>query len=141
MATKVRNDRVPAPSDRYLELIHAFPLRPIRSEAELEQATTVVEALAVKPDRDPDEEAYLDVLTDLIRRYEDVRHAIERTTSGAGLLAALLEESGITPYRLAAETGIGVSTLSEILNGKSGISPRVRKKLATHFRLKESAFL
>ena len=36
--------------DRYLELIHRFPLRPIRSDAELDRAIEVIDSLVDRDD-------------------------------------------------------------------------------------------
>ena len=41
--------KISAASDRYLQLIREFPLRPLRSKADLERATVMLDALS-----DPD---------------------------------------------------------------------------------------
>src|SRR4029077_9477035 len=71
-----RNSRRPAPPPAsYLALIRRFPLRPIASEAELDRATAVMNSLLDR-DLDPAEDDYLDVLSDLVERYEDQHHPI-----------------------------------------------------------------
>ena len=61
--------RVPFPA--YLKLIRRFPLRPIRSDADLDRAIAMVDALAARiKDLTPDERDYLDVLADLVEKYE-----------------------------------------------------------------------
>src|SRR6266852_4255787 len=67
--------RGPALIPTYLVLIRRFPLRPIQSEAELDHATAVMNSLLDR-DLDPAEDDYLDVLSDLIERYEDKYHPI-----------------------------------------------------------------
>jgi HTH-type transcriptional regulator/antitoxin HigA len=126
---------------RYLDLIHRFALRPIHDDDELEQASAMADALVIRSDLSKAEEDYLAVLSTLIERYEAEHHPMSDATTPAEFLRDLLEVSGMTSYRLAAETGIGVSTLSEILSGKSGVSPRVRKILAAHFHVEEAAFI
>lgn len=126
---------------RYLDLIHTFALRPIHDDDELERASALAATLAVRPGLSEAEEDYLEILATIIERYEAEHHPMSTATTPAEFLRDVLEESGTTPYRLAAETGIGVSTLSEILSGKSGVSPRVRKILAAHFHVDESAFI
>ena len=48
--------------DNYLALVRAFPLRPIRSEAELDRAIAVIDSLIAREDLDLEQEDYLDVL-------------------------------------------------------------------------------
>ena len=48
--------------DNYLALVRAFPLRPIRSEAELDRAIAVIDSLIARDDLDLEQEDYLDVL-------------------------------------------------------------------------------
>ena len=50
--------------DRYFELITRFPLRPIRSDDELERAIAVVNPLIDQPELSADEDAYLEVRED-----------------------------------------------------------------------------
>lgn len=143
MATKTKNRPTPArgSSPRYLALVREVPLLPIKSEAELDRAIAMTHKLAPRQDLTPDEDGYLRVLAGLIGAYEDERHAIEVHSTPAEKLRRLMESAGTTAYQLAKETGISNSTLSEILSGKVGISPRVRKALAERFKMKESAFI
>lgn len=126
--------------NRYLQLIEQFPLRPIRSDSDLAKATAVVGHLAVSPRLTRDERDYLDVLSDLIERYEDEHHRIE-PRSGPGLLAFLLKENGLSAAQLARETGIAKSTLSAILNGRRVLSLAHVIAFCRRFRLEPSAFL
>lgn len=62
-------DRTPS---EYWELVHAFPLVPIRDEDHLTEALAVAERLFARGDALSEaEEAYLDVLSGIIERYED----------------------------------------------------------------------
>ncbi len=126
--------------DRYLQLIEAFPLRPIRSERDLAKATVVAGRLAVSVRLSRDERDYLDVLSDLIERYENEHHQIE-PRSGPELLAFLLEENGLSQSQLARETGIPKSTLSAVLKGRRDLSLARVATLCRRFRLEPTAFL
>ena len=64
-----------------------------------------------------DEEGYLDVLSDLVEKYEDQRYPIE-PVSGLDALRHLVESSGKTRATVAAEAGLPESTLSEVLLGR-----------------------
>ena len=60
----------------YLALIRRFPLRTLASEADLDRATAVMNSLLDRDDLDPAEDDYLDVLSDLVERYEDKHHPL-----------------------------------------------------------------
>ena len=58
----------------YLELILEFPLRPIRSDAELDRAVKMIDSLVDKDKLSAGEQDYLDVLSDLVEKYEAEEH-------------------------------------------------------------------
>jgi HTH-type transcriptional regulator/antitoxin HigA len=74
----------------YLALVRKFPLRPIRSEKQLDHAIAVMDSLLDMPRRGRAAEDYLDVLGDLVKRYEDQAHPIEDVCE-ADTLEHLLE--------------------------------------------------
>ena len=61
--TKTRNRTA---LDGYLELVRAFPLRPIRIDKELDRAIAVIDALLDRGRLTAAEGDYLDVLGDLV---------------------------------------------------------------------------
>jgi HTH-type transcriptional regulator/antitoxin HigA len=101
----------------YLKLVRDFPLRPLRSDAELDGAIQVINSLLDRDDLDPGEQDYLDVLSDLVERYEDEHYPIA-DVPGHEMLAYLMEQKQVTQSEVSSATGIAVSTLSEILKGK-----------------------
>jgi len=123
-----------------MELIERFSLRPIRSERELRNATRIANELAVESKLSRDERDYLDVLSDLIEKYEEENCWIE-PTGGPKLLAFLLEENGISQAQLARETGIAKSTISAVLKGKRELGLSHIHALCRRFKLEPSAFL
>ena len=125
---------------RYLQLIEEYPLRPIRSESDLAKAAAVAGRVAVSARLTRDERDYLEVLSDLIERYEDEHHRIE-PRSGPGLLALLLKENGLSEAQLARETGIAKSTLSAILNGRRALTLAHVSAFCRRFRLEPGAFI
>ena len=58
-------------SDRYFDLVREFPLRPLRSDRELDRAIAVIDRLLARGKLASDEADYLDVLSDLVEKYED----------------------------------------------------------------------
>jgi HTH-type transcriptional regulator/antitoxin HigA len=140
MAGRRTQTRSARASDHYLALVRRFPLRPIRSEAELDAALAVIDALTEREDLDPGEADYLDVLSDLVERYEDQAHPI-RAASDAELLAFLIDQRGVKQVQVARATGIAESTLSEVLRGKRQLTRGQIAKLAGYFRVEPRVFL
>src|SRR6266480_4428048 len=93
---------------RYLELVKAFPLRPLRSERELHRAIRVIDDLLNRPALQASERDYLEVLSGLVEQYEENRHPIT-PASDADLLAHLIEARGATQAVVAKGTNISES--------------------------------
>jgi HTH-type transcriptional regulator/antitoxin HigA len=128
------NDR-----DPYFELIRRLPLRPIRSDDELDRAIAVVDELVTRDDLSPGERDYLDVLSDLIHKYETAEHPIPPATD-AEVLRFLMDSRGLTQSQLAAEVEIPVSVVSEVLSSKRGLSRNNIGILARHFNVSPAVF-
>jgi HTH-type transcriptional regulator / antitoxin HigA len=67
--------------DRYLELVRRFPLRPLRTGADLDAAVAVIDALVDRPRLSSPERDYLDVLSDLIERMRPMRSRCGRSAT------------------------------------------------------------
>ena len=117
-----------AVSERYLKLIKGFPLRPLRSDEDLDAATQVANRLATRDALDDDEQDYLDVLSGLIEAYEDDHYPIP-AVSGVDLLRFLIESRGVTQSEVARETGLAVSTINEILSGKRRVGTQASRSV------------
>jgi HTH-type transcriptional regulator / antitoxin HigA len=127
-------------SDRYFDLVHAFPLRPIRTDAELDQAIAMIDSLIDREPLEPDEQDYLDVLADQVEKYESERHPLP-SVSEADMLRHLIEARDITQLKLATDTGIAESTISHILSGKRGMSRKHIEVLAGYFKVSPTVFI
>ena len=125
--------------DNYLELVRAFPLRPIRSEAELDRAIEVIDSLVVRDDLDSGQEDYLDVLGDLVHKYEAEHYPI-KAVSDRDIVRFLLESNGMDQAELARLSGIAESTVSEILAGKRTLCRRHIAGLSRGFRVSPAVF-
>ena len=125
--------------DRYLDLIHQFPLRPLGSDAELDAAVQVVDELIDRDDLTQPEQDYLDVLSDLVEAYEDKTIVID-PVDDAGLLRLLIEGKTVTQAQLAKSVGIAESTISAVLSGKRKLNRSQIVKLARYFRVEPGAF-
>ena len=127
-------------SGRYLSLVAEVPLRPIRSEAELDRAIAMIDRLTDLDDLTLDESDYRSVLGDLVAAYES-EHDPEPPTTPAEMLRFLIESKGVVQARVAADTGIAESTISEILAGKRKISQTVMRSRAAYFRVEPAVFV
>ena len=123
----------------YLALIERFPLRPIRSERELKRAAKVVDGLLDRK-RSKEEDSYLNVLSLLIEQYEDERHSIE-PVSAKDILAYSIEASGKPARTIALESGVQISTMSELLSGNREINLNHIRKLAPYFGVEPGMFI
>ena len=125
--------------DRYLELIRRFPLRPLRSDADLDAAVAVVDGLIDGDDLTNAERDYLDVLSDLVESYEDAAVPM-RVVDDAEMLRFLIENRSITQSELARQSRIAESTLSEVQSGKRNLTRTQIGKLARFFQVEPGVF-
>lgn len=128
--------------DRYFELVRKFPLKSLQSEEELDRAIAVVNQLVDRgfENLSPGEEAYLDVLSDLVEKYEDEHHPIPEA-SPTGMIQFFMEDRQLSQRAVALGSGIAVSTMSEILAGRRQMNLEHMRKLATFFQVSVSLFL
>ena len=136
MATANRKDGV---HDRYFDLVLRFPLRPLRSDKDLDKAVQMVDSLLERSDLATDEEDYLDVLGDLIERYESEAHPMS-PVSDAEMLRHLIEAKGVSQSELSDATSIADSTISEVLQGKRSLNRGHIGKLAKYFGVSPEVF-
>jgi HTH-type transcriptional regulator/antitoxin HigA len=125
--------------DRYFKLVRRFRLRPVRSDADLDTAVRIIDGLLSQPKLSRGEADYLDVLSDLVERYETEAHPMAPVTD-ADMLRHLLEARGISQSNLAEATGIAVSTISEVLGGKRSLNRDHIGKLARFFHVSPGVF-
>ena len=137
MTTKIAKSR--KVRDRYLEWIREFPLRPIRSDKELDEALAVIDKLLGKKRLSRDEQDYLDVLSGLVQRYEKQEHPMP-SVSDADMLRHLVEAKNVTQVQVAGDTGIAESTISAILAGDRRLNRDHIEKLARYFNVGVRAF-
>jgi HTH-type transcriptional regulator/antitoxin HigA len=126
--------------DRYLDLIRRFPLRPLRTGADLDAAVAVIDELLDRAALTVPEQDYLDVLSDLVESYETETIPM-RPVGDAELLRFLIEHKNITQAEAASGASIAESTISEVLAGKRKLNRGQIAKLARYFHLNPGAFL
>jgi HTH-type transcriptional regulator/antitoxin HigA len=123
-------------------LVGRFPLRPLVSEEDLDQATALMNTLLDRGDLDQSEEDYLEVLSDLVERYEDKHHPIptEDLTDGE-MLRHLLEARRVTQAAVARATGIRESRISEVISNKRQLTRAQISSLSEYFHVSPTVFI
>jgi HTH-type transcriptional regulator / antitoxin HigA len=136
MAAKVDDDRV------YQELVRRFPLRPIRNDRENDRAADICDGLTDRIGKlTPAERDYLEVLSDLIVKYETRWDDEIGEMSPREIIEYLMEQNSLAQKDLVFEFG-GASRVSEFLSGeRSSLSLEQAKKLAKRFSLNIAAFI
>ena len=128
-------------SASYLKLVIVFPIRPLRSDGELDEAIRVIDRLlSRKKHLDEQEQGYLDSLSHEIRRYEEANVPMP-AVSGAAMLRHLIDARDATLSEVALGTGIAVSTISSVLGDKRELNRRHIEKLAHFFGVAPGVFL
>jgi HTH-type transcriptional regulator/antitoxin HigA len=140
MTAKTKSRPSPRAGVRYLRLIRQFPLCPIRNDDHLDEAIGIVNGLLDRGQLAPDEDDYLDVLGDLIRKYETEHHPMP-PVSDADMLRFLIESRELSLSKVAEETRVAVSTISEILAGKRTLNRRHIEAFARFFHVEASVFI
>jgi HTH-type transcriptional regulator/antitoxin HigA len=124
----------------YLALIRRFPLRPIRTDLELDAASGVIDELTDRDHLSAAESDYLDVLGDLVEKYED-EHVEMPHVSDATMLRSLMDEKGVRQADVVRSTGISKTVLSLVLNGKRELTREHIGVLSKYFGVNPSSFL
>ncbi|MEO0854277.1 MAG: transcriptional regulator, partial [Cyanobacteria bacterium J06648_11] len=118
-------------SDSYAALLTRYRPKAIVTEEENEAAVALAEELEHCSPRSPEEEALLDLLTILIERFEEEHYPIPEGTPQSMVLH-LLEARELKQEALVGVVG-SRGVVSEIVNGKRGISKNQAKMLAEFF--------
>jgi HTH-type transcriptional regulator / antitoxin HigA len=126
-------------SARWLELAAEFPLRLIRSDAELKRAIAMIDRVTDIKSPTPDEEDYRDVLSRLIVDFEDEHEPDD--VSPAEMLRHLIDSLGVTQTEVARGSGLSDATISHILVGHRPPSRKAITALAAYFKVDGAVFL
>lgn len=127
---------------RYGRLLAKATPRVITTKREHERALAIVESLIERGERNmtAEEDALLDLLTNLVRDYEATKYPSRKRSEPHEMLAFLLEQRGLSPKDLWPVIG-SKSRVSEILSGKRSISKEQAKKLAEFFHVGVDLFI
>lgn len=125
----------------YEKLIKRFPLRPIRDDEQNERAAEICDVLVERgASLTQAERDYLEVLTDLIVKYESKWDEDCAEMSPRQLIQYLMAENDLVQKDLVPEFG-SPSRVSEFLKGERSLSIEQAKRLAGRFGLGVAALL
>jgi len=125
----------------YYALVERMPLVHITNDEHLTEAGEVLDELVLKQVRNEitaAEKAYLEVLTDLIVKYETKRFPREKVTP-IQLVEALMEANNLTQSDMAPIFG-SQPRVSDFLSGKRQLSKGQIARLCKEFSLSSDAF-
>jgi HTH-type transcriptional regulator/antitoxin HigA len=127
----------------YLKLLAEFPLRRIAKKAGYTRAAGIVHRLAMREGTlDPGEQAYQEVLEDLVERYDHEHYPMEEdSTTPTQALRALVEQSSMTVTQLGRLLG-SKSAASELLSGRRKEPSKAQiARLCERFKVDAGLFL
>lgn len=127
------------PSSDYIELIVAFPPRPISCEAELIATQNRINYILDRRKLTQDDRDYLNVLGILVYDYEQ-KHEPMPVLKGIKLLKALMVEAELSEKDLV-DIFATESLVAEVLKGNRELTVSQIQKLAEFFHLSPAAFL
>jgi HTH-type transcriptional regulator/antitoxin HigA len=128
--------------ERYGQLLAKTVPRVITTEEENERALAIVESLMEKGEREmtPEEDALLDLLTNLVRDYEAHAYPPREKSKPHEMVAFLLGQRGLAAKDLWPVIG-SKGRVSEIVAGKRPVSKEQAKKLAEFFHVGVDLFI
>ncbi len=128
-------------TDPYMELVRAFPLRPIRREAMAAAGRGILRGLAGRDD--PAANDYKYVLASLVADYERwAGHLPEKEdVTATELIRRLLDERGVSVDQLAEQVDVSPGALADMLEGHCDWSRSAMVGVCGFFGLRPELFL
>ncbi len=122
----------------YARLLARTLPRVIRTEEENERCIAIVEGLLQRPDRTPEEDQLMALLTLLVEKFEDQHYSLT-AASPIDVLRHLIEANGLRQVDLVDVFGTA-SIASEVLNGKRALAKSHIAKLSQRFNVSPELF-
>ncbi|MGB3297547.1 MAG: transcriptional regulator [Phormidesmis sp.] len=128
--------------ESYSSILTSYLPAPIRTEEENERAIAQVEALAHQDLLTKAEEDLLEMLTQLIEHFEEEHYTfpLEQRSTPLSMLLFLMEGNNLKQTDLVGVIG-SKGVVSEVVNGKRGISKKMAIALGDRFNVNAGLFL
>ena len=123
----------------YGALLAKYQPKVITTEEENDRALAIASELEHRPNRTPEEDALLELLVTLISLFEDEHYPIPEGTPQKTLLH-LMEARNLKQEDLVGVIG-SRGVVSEVVNGKRGISKAMALALAEFFSVDVGLFI
>ena len=111
----------------------------LQSAKDLDAAIALVDELIDRPKLGTWEQAFLDVLGDLVESAEEEQHPLDAAPDGE-TFRTLCEEKSVTQQQAAAVLGIANSTLSAVIHGKRRFTRDHLRRLSAYFGIPVGTF-
>ncbi|MGB7415645.1 MAG: transcriptional regulator [Thermosynechococcaceae cyanobacterium] len=125
--------------EAYSNLLAQYPPKVIETEAENEQMTAIAYKLSQRSELSREESALLDLLIVLIEKFEDEAYPIPEV-SPHEMLLHLMDARDCKQEELIGVIG-SRGVVSEVVNGKRGISKAQAKSLSEYFGVGVEMFI
>lgn len=125
----------------YRDLCQLYLPRPIHNETEDAAATEMMNALAVFPKLNPEQQDYLDALTEFVDAYDKHNHPQWPHIKGLDVLKHLMTEHAMSGADLSRVLGVSRNLGAMILRGERNLTLSHIRKLAAHFKISAEAFV
>lgn len=126
--------------EKYKEVLVRYQPKLIKTEAENEEALTVIEELMHKANLTPEEKELYQLLIVLVEKFEQEYYLTGQIATPQSVLLLLMEEKGIKQGELVGIIG-SKGVVSEVVNGKRSISKNQAKALAEFFNVSVELFI
>ena len=125
----------------YRELCQTYLPRPIHDDAQDEEATAMMNALAVFTKLNAEQRDYFEVLTEFVDEYDQGRKVCRPKVSGLDTLKFLLEQHDLSAADLSRILGASRNLGAMILRGERRLTLAHVRTLAGHFSVSADLFL
>lgn len=132
----IRFDELPT---KYEGLVLLHMPRPIHNEIELESATELIDLMAGH-DLSPDQEDYLDLVSDLVAKYEQSTRPPADPITPVDVLTWLMKEHGMNVTDLGKLLG-DRSLGSRILSGERSLSKKHIRIVSERFKISPAGLI
>lgn len=137
----VKLSRIRSLPTLYSKLMAFYPIRPIRDEIDYDNALQIVERLIEIAEPTQDQSDYLELLSEQIEKYENLRYSIPwEKENPIETLAFLLSENSMTASDLGNLLG-NRQLGSKIFRRERQLSKSHIRILSRHFRVSADLFL
>lgn len=127
-------------TNKYAELLLQVQPAVIETEAENERILEFINKLISRRELSPDERKLLKLLTKLVEDFEDKEYPLFEENDPLKALLFLMEANGLKQADLTDVFGSS-GRVSDVVNGKRGISKTHARRLAAKFNVPADVFI